>query len=378
MNIKLYRRYFKCLNCNTLFHEECNFLSSPKTMTIQKDMKILEALKDINSTFKSVAARFEVSDTYVQNIFDRKVDISRLKLPKILCVDEVYSKKLSYHKYCFILYAPQLKKIVDVLDSRHKENLEEYFHKIPLNERKNVQFFSIDLYDTYRAIGKKYFPNAIICADSFHVIKNLSNFLHKIRIRIMHKFENLKYSHDNYYWLLKRYPKLLTRDKSKLGYTKFKVNRQGQYMNEHEIVEYILSLDEQLKKAYNIYQEYLVFNQIATIDMAEQWLNQLIDDYKASNITEYVPAWKLLENWHDEIINSFNRVNGYRISNGPMERVNESIKTIFRLSFGSRNFTRMRNRIMYVINDNSAILYARKRETNKYKGKPRGPYNKNK
>ena len=103
----------------------------------------------------------------------------------------------------------------------------------------------------------------------------------------MHKFENLKYSHDNYYWLLKRYPKLLTRDKSKLGYTKFKVNRQGQYMNEHEIVEYILSLDEQLKKAYDIYQEYLVFNQIATIDMAEQWLNQLIDDYKASNITEY-------------------------------------------------------------------------------------------
>lgn len=158
MNIKLYRRYFKCLDCNTLFHEECNFLSSPKTMTIQKDMKILEALKDINSTFKSVAARFEVSDTYVQNIFDRKVDISRLKLPKILCVDEVYSKKLSYHKYCFILYAPQLKKIVDVLDSRHKENLEEYFHKIPLNERKNVQFFSIDLYDTYRAIGKKIFP----------------------------------------------------------------------------------------------------------------------------------------------------------------------------------------------------------------------------
>ena len=55
-------------------------------MTIQKDMKILEALKDINSTFKIVAARFEVSDTYVQNIFDRKVDISRLKLPKILCV----------------------------------------------------------------------------------------------------------------------------------------------------------------------------------------------------------------------------------------------------------------------------------------------------
>ncbi len=132
----------------------------------------------------------------------------------------------------------------------------------------------------------------------------------------MHKFENLKYSHDNYYWLLKRYPKLLTRDKSKLGYTKFKVNKQGQYMNEHEIVEYILSLDEQLKKAYNIYQEYLVSNQIATIDMAEQWLNQLIDDYKASNITEYVPAWKLLENWHvwKELMNQLKLYLDFRLA----------------------------------------------------------------
>ena len=138
-------------------------------------------------------------------------------------------------------------------------------------------------------------------------------------------------------------------------------------MNEHEIVEYILSLDEQLKKAYNIYQEYLVFNQIATLDIAEQWLNQLIDDYKASNITEYVPAWKLLENWHDEIINSFNRVNGYRISNGPMERVNESIKTIFRLSFGSRNvpFFMKEKRKQTNIKVNLAVLTIKTNKNNK-------------
>lgn len=41
---------------------------------------------------------------------------------------------------------------------------------------------------------------------------------------------------------------------------------------------------------------------------------------------------------------------GVRISNSPMKRANRDIKTLFRLSFGSKNFKRMRNRIMYVMN----------------------------
>ena len=50
---------------------------------------------------------------------------------------------------------------------------------------------------------------------------------------------------------------------------------------------------------------------------------------------------------------------------------------ILRLSFGSSNFPRMRNRIMWVMNDDSAILYTRKSCTNKRKLKARGPYKKN-
>lgn len=374
--VKLHLRHFKCKNCNKTFHETFDFLSAPKNISMQKDYKILQALKDINSTFKSVAARFDVSTTYVVNLFDQKVDIPRLKLPRVLCVDEVYAKKLSYHKYCFILYAPQLKKVVDVLDSRRINNLDYYFFHIPANERNNVEFFSIDLYDTYRQIGKKFFTKAKICADSFHVIKNLANFFHKLRIKIMNKYAHLKYSRDNYYWLFKKYYKLLTKDSSKLSYKRFIVNQKGQFMNQREIVHYMLTLDEQLKKAYELYQEYLVFNDKATLDNAKEWLDDLIHRFKLSCIKEFIPAWKLLENWHDEIVNSFHKINGYRISNGPMERVNGSIKTIFRLSYGARNFPRMRNRIMYVLNDDSAILYNRKSTTNKHIGRLRGPYKK--
>ena len=61
-----------------------------------------------------------------------------------------------------------------------------------------------------------------------------------------------------------------------------------------------------------------------------------------------------------------------------MERVNRDIKLLYEISFGSTNFERIRNRIMYCLNDNAAILGNRKDKTNKTKGKKRNPYKKQK
>lgn len=86
----------------------------------------------------------------------------------------------------------------------------------------------------------------------------------------------------------------------------------------------------------------------------------------------------MLENWSTEILNSFTRIDNRRISNGPTERVNRHIKTLYRLAYGAKNFYRMRNRIMYVINDDAPILYNRKEETNKYLGREEVNIQKNK
>ena len=52
-----------------------------------------------------------------------------------------------------------------------------------------------------------------------------------------------------------------------------------------------------------------------------------------------------------------------------MKRVNRDIKTIFGISFGSTNFTIMRNRIIYCINQDTPILSRGKKNTNKRIGK---------
>ena len=240
ITIKLYRRVFLCI-CGKTFKEPNPFSNSKRKLTMQMEMKILIALKDINKSFKAIANEFNLSITTIQSLFDSKVDIKRQTLTEVLCVDEVYSKHCSYHKYCFIIYSPQLDKILDVLPSRNKDSLIAYFNKIPIEERNKVKYFSMDLYDIYRQVAQFCFPNALICADHFHVIKNLTDCFNAARIRIMKKYEHLKGQNDNWYWLYKKYWKKLLKNPEKLGHIKFKVNRSGMYLTEHEIVEYMLS-----------------------------------------------------------------------------------------------------------------------------------------
>lgn len=352
--IKLKRRVYLC-ECGKTFKEINPFTNTKKKLTFQKEFKILEALKDINKSFTDVAKEFDISVTSVQNIFDTRININRQPFAEVLCVDEVYSKHCGYHKYCFITYSPQLDKILDVLPSRHKEDLCGYFGKIPLNERKKVKYFSMDLYDVYRQVAHLCFPDALVCADHFHVIKNLGDCFNSARIRIMKKYEHLKCRNDNWYWLYKKYWKKLLKDSSKLGYKKFQVTRSGMYLSEREIVEYMLSIDSDLKDAYELLKEYRNFNSVATINTAEEMLDELIIKFHNSKIEEYYKAYKLLKNWRVEIINSFHRVNGHVISNGGMERANRDIKTIIRHAYGFSNFSRLRNRIMYIKNKNIPI-----------------------
>ena len=101
---------------------------------------ILNSLRNLTATYTSVAKEYDVSVSYVTNLFDVKIDLKRLKLPEVICIDEVYLKKLVKNSYCFIIYSPQWRKIIDVLDSRRELNLIDYFAHIPLSEKDNVKF----------------------------------------------------------------------------------------------------------------------------------------------------------------------------------------------------------------------------------------------
>ena len=71
--------------------------------------------------------------------------------------------------HIFIINDPIHRETLDILKSRKKEDLIDYFLKI--ENRKSVKAVIIDLYVPYKEVIKVCFPKAIIVADSLDVYK---------------------------------------------------------------------------------------------------------------------------------------------------------------------------------------------------------------
>ena len=375
--VNIHRRVYKCDGCGHVYVQPSPIVEENRHISIEKDMLILNDLKDSTNTFKKLAEKYDVSPTYISNLFDKKVDIKRGVLPQVLCIDEIYSKKLSKYHYLCVLYSPQRKAIIDILESRRKDFLIDFFSHISGQEKQNVQYVSIDMWDNYRQIVKKALPSAYICVDSFHVIKQLNFHFNKVRIRVMKRYDELKKEGHEYYWLLKKFWKFLLINLDNLSQDYRYTTRTGMELSKYQIVNYMLELDPNLKKAYYLKEDYREFNLVTDHpEEAAEKLEDLILRFKKSGISEYIPFWKMLQNWKTEIINSFTRINGHRISNGPIEKANAEIRKLIKVSYGCSNFVRFKNRIMYVINGNEPILAIKKSHTNNRKFKPRGNYKK--
>lgn len=107
---------------------------------------------------------------------------------------------------------------------------------------------------------------------------------------------------------------------------------------------------------------------------ADCLLNKQIDILVSKNIPEFYEIYKMLINWKQEIINSFNLdCNNKRINNSVIEGRNKIIKQIIDNANGVTNFYRLRNRIMYCIN-NEYFSIEEQPNTVKRKGNKRGNY----
>lgn len=84
------------------------------------------------------------------------------------------------------------------------------------------------------------------------------------------------------------------------------------------------------------------------MDFRKELLETVIAEYKLSDIKYMRNVAMTLENWKEEIINSFHIYDGRKLSNGPIKGRNRIVKIILRLANGYTNFNRFRNRVLYV------------------------------
>jgi len=385
LQLLLKQRRWRCTNPECLYemNESFRFVNKYRRNTNATDLLIIEAFRDLNITAAAVARKFSLSDTQVLDVFDRYVKLDRLPLTDAISVDEVHVDMDRNCKYALIIQDFYTGEPIDMLRSRRSEITEPYFAAIPKEERLKVKYLISDMYNQYIQYVNRYFPNAVPVVDSFHVIqwliRQLENFIRELLKRFkerdrvrqaqlsmdLHREVKLPLSDEVY--LLQNYRWVLLKNQKSITYYQNPVfdHHFRYFMNTYDYERKFFDINPHLKEMREFKEMYINFNDRHAGDPegASKQLDWLISFYLNCGNGIFAEFARLLQKYHDPIINSFVMVSktgpgglyDARLSNGPIESINRKVKDLKRMGRGFRNFEHMRNRFLFATRNNPVI-----------------------
>ncbi|MDR1541836.1 MAG: transposase [Clostridiales bacterium] len=226
-----------------------------------------------------------------------------------LSMDELYaSKNIGYYWVLNDISQPDCAKNIMIEIGRKKEDVVLCLRK--LKNLESIEAVCIDMWEPYKNAINTAIPNADVCIDPFHVVKNASKALNDIRksTDFGSKKENKKAKKDSY---------LFTSSIFKLSGAE--LDRLDSYLGKSEV----------LANAYFSYQEILYFYKIEGYNEATDYILNWIIDTSELNIPALNKVVATTAKWLFEILNHFK----HHISNGKTEGKNRLIRMIERMGF---------------------------------------------
>ena len=239
-------------------------------------------LLNYNLSLKYIAEKYRVSITSIENeMLDIISGIPKYvaNLPRVISFDEFKADTVE-GKYAFIINDPIHKKVLDILPSRKKERLLQYFTYC--NNRHSVEFVISDMYEPYLLVTKTMFPKAKYVVDRFHCTTYIMDALDNIRIRL----QKLYGDKSKEYKLLKnkKNVSLLRKYSNDINWWLF----TKRYKNGHmvdvlpvDILDDILKISNDLMEGYYLKEEFLDivhhYNQIDVEKQITKWISKCIE-----------------------------------------------------------------------------------------------------
>ncbi len=171
---------YHCQSCNRYFRHRFAGIRPRLRATEGYRLEVFEAHDGgVSQSKLSLTHRIgsaTVERWYQHHVRQRVSELSGRSCPRVLGIDEhFFSRKQGY---ATTLVDLKNHKVFDVVLGRSELSLRAYLSR--LEGRDQVQVVVMDLSDTYRQIVQRYFPNAKIVADRFHVIRLLNHHFLKL------------------------------------------------------------------------------------------------------------------------------------------------------------------------------------------------------
>ena len=257
---------------------------------------------------------------YQDYVLYRVKELQGRSCPMVLGIDEhFFSRKQGY---ATTLVDLRTHKVFDVVLGRDEATLGAYLQRLPGRER--VQVVCMDLSETYRRIIRKYFPNAKIVADRFHVIRWINHQF----LKTWADFDPVGRKNRGLISLIRRHPWNLSPEQ-KINLEKYFEDIPGL----KEIYEFKTGLVELLLKKHQKREE------------AKSLVPQLlwhIEHCRKSPLPRFQELARTLKRWLEPIA----RMWRFTKNNGITEGLHNKMEMLSRRAFGFRNFENYRLRVI--------------------------------
>ena len=320
----LHKRRYAC-SCGKKFYESYEFLPKYLHRTKRLTWKIADLLRETTS-LKSVAKTSNVSVATVCRILD-SIHYSCPPFKEAVSIDE-FKGNARTGKYQCILVNPKNHSIMDILPDRTQSHLTDYFRQIDRSQRLRVKYFVCDMWQPYVDLAHTFFPNAKVCIDKYHFIRQITWAMENVRKRLQKTMtitmrKCYKRSHK---LLLTRYHKLKEENK--------------------KVCDLMLLYNDDLRLAHWLKERFYDLCQDTKYSRQRKDFYDWIKIAESSGLKEFEKCANTYRRWAKEILNAFK----YGITNGTTEGFNNKIKVLKRISYGIRSFERFRTRILHSAN----------------------------
>ena len=212
-------------------------------------------------------------------------------------------------------------RIYDVTLGRSQDALEAYFRR--LEGKQQVRIVCMDLAAVYRSIIKKHFPQALIVADRFHVIRLINHHF----LACWREIDPVGSKNRGLLSLMRRHRHNL-KPEQKL--------RLRAYLAERPALDVIYRFKQRL--CYLLLKKHKTKRQCQKL--IPRFLRAVIE-LRQSGLAQLVTLGDTLHSWSEEI----GRMWRFTRNNGITEGFHNKMETISRQAYGFRNFENYRQRV---------------------------------
>ena len=323
--LHLSQRQFYCPDCDRHFNERFNFVDVKRTMTRRYERHVYECCKA--STIQKISAQENLVWQTVNEICQRgaRKELEERPVSKVRAVGmDEFAMKKGHRDYATVIVDLERVEIIDILEYREQAKLIEYFKSNKGTEWcEGIEVFCSDMWQGFINTAKTVFPHATLVVDRFHFFSYLNKAVDSQRKSLRRQFKD-KEEFKRLKWALLKNPENLTpaqKDKLSCAFLQ----------------------SPELKLIYDHKEKFrAIFNKNLTRKQGEIELNKWMEEAKKMKNKHLNNFLYMLNDWKEYVLNYF----VHRFTTSVIEGINNSIKTVKRMSYGFRNFANFKQRIL--------------------------------